>query len=259
MEKVVLLSFDLEEFDMPLEYGGEIGFSEQIEISSAGCEIILNLLARHNIQATFFSTVVFAGNSMNIIRRVVAEGHELASHGYFHSAFETTHLKESREQLSNISGSGIHGFRMPRMGAVNDIDVLEAGYSYNSSINPTYLPGRYNNLFKSRTITKQHNMWIVPASVTPLTRLPLFWLSFHILPLWMYKLACISTMNSDNHLNCYFHPWEFCDISIKKYKLPSYVVMNSGAKMLSRFENMILWMKNSGYRFTSIESFLKSR
>ena len=78
--KTVLLSFDLEEFDMPLEYGKTIQFSDQIRVSSEGATTILDILLRHNVRATFFSTVVFATHAAGIVRRIVKEGHELASH-----------------------------------------------------------------------------------------------------------------------------------------------------------------------------------
>ena len=57
---MILLSFDIEEFDMPFEYGKDISFENQIAVSEKGTEIILNILQKHQIKATFFSTVVFA-------------------------------------------------------------------------------------------------------------------------------------------------------------------------------------------------------
>ena len=57
---MILLSFDIEEFDMPLEYNGEISFEEQIDVSRMGLERILDLLKKYHVKATFFSTVIFA-------------------------------------------------------------------------------------------------------------------------------------------------------------------------------------------------------
>ena len=96
--KTVLLSFDLEEFDMPLEYGKKIQFHDQIKVSSEGASTILDILLRHDIKATFFSTVVFATHAETIIKRIIDEGHELASHGYYHSTFEEKHLLESKKR-----------------------------------------------------------------------------------------------------------------------------------------------------------------
>lgn len=254
----VLLSFDLEEFDMPLEYGAAIEFGEQIRVSREGAEIILNNLQRFNIKATFFCTVIFAENAPNIIHRICSEGHELASHGYYHSRFQHEHLLESKLALEKISKRSVSGFRMARMKAVENLEIENAGYSYNSSLNPTYLPGRYNNFFQPRTVFKIKNVFQIPASTVPLVRFPLFWLSFHNLPLWLYKAACSLTMNSDNYLNMYFHPWEFVDITGKRYKLPGYVSRNSGEKMIERFNNLIQWMKNAKYSFGLMKDFVNT-
>ena len=51
---MILLSFDIEEFDMPFEYGKEITFENQIAVSARGTAIILDLLKKHNVKATFF-------------------------------------------------------------------------------------------------------------------------------------------------------------------------------------------------------------
>ena len=255
--KTVLLSFDLEEFDMPLEYGRSIEFSDQIRVSSEGATTILNILQRHDIRATFFSTVVFASHAKEIVKRIIDEGHELASHGYYHSVFEEKHLRESKLELERLSGRSIEGFRMARMMPVDDRAIQDAGYVYNSSLNPVYLPGRYNNFFKPRTKFVTDKLIQLPASASPLVRIPLFWLSFHNFPLWFYKAVCSRTINHDNYLNAYFHPWEFTDLKNPFYGLPGFVKINSGKKMAGRFLNLISWMQGKGYSFSTIKDFLK--
>lgn len=247
-----MLSFDIEEFDMPIEYGKEISFEDQIRISSEGTEVILDILHTHGIQATFFSTVTFAHHATDLIHRIINEGHELASHGYFHSRFENEHLRTSKLELERISGQQIMGFRMPRMMAVSNELIANAGYSYNSSLNPVYLPGRYNNFFKPRTIFKKGGIIQIPASAIPFIRFPLFWLSFHNIPLWLYKAACQYTIHSDNYLNIYFHPWEFTELHDPAYGLPSYVFKRSGKEMIDQFNEWISWMKDEDYHFSTI-------
>ncbi|HMG89069.1 MAG TPA: polysaccharide deacetylase family protein [Chryseolinea sp.] len=254
--KTVLLSFDLEEFDMPLEYGKTIDFSDQIKISAEGTSTILDILLHNNIKATFFSTVVFATHAGNLIKRIIDEGHELASHGYFHSTFEEKHLRESKTELERLSGRAIDGFRMARMMAVSDQAIQHAGYRYNSSLNPVYLPGRYNNFFKPRTRFMTDKLIQLPASATPIIRFPLFWLSFHNLPLWLYRAACVRTITSDGYLNTYFHPWEFTDLKDPAYGLPTFVAKNSGEEMAKRFVDLLGWMKGKDYSFSTIRDFL---
>jgi hypothetical protein len=148
---MVLLSFDIEEFDMPFEYGKDIAFEDQIAISRAGTIAILDILDKYAVKATFFCTVTFAENIPDLIKRITETGHELASHGYYHSDFKPEHLLQSKLKLEELSGKEITGYRMARMMPVDEKEIEKAGYTYNTSINPTYLPGRYNNFNISRT------------------------------------------------------------------------------------------------------------
>lgn len=254
---MVLLSFDIEEFDMPFEYKGEISFEQQISISQKGVERILDILKKHQAKATFFSTVVFAENSKELIRRLLNEGHELASHTWFHSDFEEKHLKESKERLEELFSTQVTGLRMPRMMPVSKDAVENAGYSYNSSINPTYLPGRYNNLKVSRTYFNEGNVVQIPASVSPNFRIPLFWLSFHNFPLFFYKKLASDVLKKDKYLNIYFHPWEFAEIKDEAFKLPGFTVKNSGIEMVKRFDEFLTWLKSKNYSFGTIQEFQK--
>ena len=249
------MSFDIEEFDMPLEYDGKISFEKQISLSQTGVMKILDILKKHQIKATFFSTVIFAENSKHLIQRLLKEGHELASHTWFHSKFEEKDLKRSREKLEELFSTNVTGLRMPRMMPVDKKEVEKAGYLYNSSINPTFIPGRYNNLKVSRTYFREGNVTQIPASVSPNFRIPLFWLSFHNFPLNFYKKIVIDTLKKDNYLNIYFHPWEFAEIKNPDFKLPRFTIKNSGNDMVERFDNLVGWLKNRNYKFGTFQEF----
>lgn len=254
---MLLLSFDIEEFDMPFEYGQTIPFDEQISISVAGCHHILNLLQKHQVKATFFSTVVFATNAPEIMQRIKTEGHELASHSYYHSQFEPKDLLESRLKLEEISGRPVKGFRMPRMMPVDEKEIAKAGYTYNSSINPTYLPGRYNNLKVSRTYFNKEGVLQLPASVSPFLRIPLFWLSFHNFPMWLYQHLLKRAYQKDGYANIYFHPWEFTNLKdTKRFGFPGYVSRNSDQKMIERMDKLLAWANQEGYPSSTIADFV---
>jgi len=256
---MVLLSFDIEEFDMPFEYERTISFQDQIAISSEGTLHILGLLKKHQLKATFFSTVTFAQNAPDLIKRILEEGHELASHGYYHSDFKNEHLLSSRLALEEMSGAKVTGYRMARMMPVDETEIKKAGYVYNSSINPTWLPGRYNNRHISRTWFMQNEVLQLPASVSPISRFPLFWLSFHNLPLWYYIHLARKTYEKDGYLNIYFHPWEFTDLHNKeRFGFPGYVSKNSGSSMISRMDRFMQWINKQNYSSGTISSFIQT-
>lgn len=255
---MILLSFDIEEFDVPLEHGVEIPLQRQMEISEQGTLRVLELLAENDVKATFFCTAVFAINAPGIIVKIKEAGHEIASHGYYHSDFEVTHLDASKKKLEEIAGVPVYGYRMARMMPVDEKEIAKAGYLYNSSLNPTFIPGRYNNLHIPRTWFYRDGVLQLPASVSPWFRFPLFWLSFHNLPAWMYRYLAGWTLKKDGYLNIYFHPWEFADIKAcaAAYKLPGIMVRNSGLQMTARTDAFIKYLKARGETFGTIRDFI---
>jgi hypothetical protein len=64
----------------------------------------------------------------------------LASHTWFHSEFEEKHLKESKERLEELFSTKVTGLKNAENDACKQKAVENAGYSYNSSINPTFFP-----------------------------------------------------------------------------------------------------------------------
>jgi len=256
LEKRILLTFDLEEFDLPLEFGCPISEEDQIKTTNNGMQRLIRLLSKYNIPATFFTTLAYAIKNKELIKSL-SENHEIASHSKSHSDFKETDLLDSKSELEGITGKQVDGFRMPRFGKIDLSIIKAAGFRYDSSINPTLIPGRYNNLFSQRNIYLDinSNLIEIPVSVSPLIRFPLFWLSFKNLPLPIYFNICKMTIWKDSYLHLYFHPWEFDDL--ESFKVPRYIKNPSGKPFSDRFEKLIVKLKETG-DFSTITSYLDS-
>ncbi len=234
MSRKVLLSFDVEEFDMPLEYQFAIPVEDQMRIGIEGLDAITPIL--ESVPSTLFTTANFANHFPERIRKL-ANAQEIASHTFYHTAYETADLLKSRLRLEEITGQKITGLRMPRMRPVLMKDVLAAGYQYDSSINPTWLPGRYNNFHLPRTIYQEAGVKRIPASVSPGIRIPLFWLSFKNMPYNLYLQLCKQTLAKDGYLCLYFHPWEFTPI--EQFGLPGYTRRWCGPALVERLLQLV--------------------
>ncbi len=250
----ICLTFDLEEFDLPLEFKQEISPEKQFEVTCSGMALLLPLLEKFNVSSTFFTTANFAQNNKELVKKLV-QRHEIASHSFFHSAFETGDLKRSKDLLEEITGSKVTGFRMPRMHAVDHAELLKAGYSYDSSLHPTWIPGRYNHFSKPKTIFRERGLLIFPASVTPLFRSPLFWLSFKNFSSGKYCRWTQKCLSAYGYVNIYLHPWEFADLSA--YKLPGYIGKNREV-MIKKLETFLSHF-NGKADFISIQTLLQSK
>lgn len=250
----ILFSIDLEEFDVPEEYGHTLPLQTKLEVSMKGIRSLEALMNKHHIQATIFTTAFWAEHHPEYVRHL-ASTHEIASHTFYHDRFETADLARSRAVLSEISGQDIAGLRMPLMSAINIEQVVAAGYLYDSSLHPTWLPGRYNHLKSKRTIHRRNGLWILPASVTPLARIPVFWLAFKNFPFHIYAQLCNSILKKDGYLVFYVHPWEFCDLS--GYKLPSIIKRKDGADLLQKLDRLFGYFSDKGYTFETHKDFVK--
>jgi len=109
---------------------------------------ILDLFDEAGVKATFFTLGWVAERYPAVVKRMVAEGHELASHGFSHvrvtqqqPAEFRADVDKTKKLLEDIGGVAVRGYRAASysIGANNlwALDELQqAGYGYSSSIYP---------------------------------------------------------------------------------------------------------------------------
>src|SRR6478736_7141406 len=107
----IILTFDVEEFDIPEEYGQTLDWETKITIGTRGLEQVIKLIEPYAIPCTFFTTSKFALEQPQMIKALSAK-HEIASHGHDHSYFEVAHLAESKKILKDITQNPVYGYRM---------------------------------------------------------------------------------------------------------------------------------------------------
>ncbi len=111
---------------------------------------LLELFASANVRSTFFVLGWVAERFPALVRRIVEQGHEVASHGYHHQLLYMLTPKQFREDvraaksaIENAAGSQVAGYRAPSYSVIQSsmwaIDVLiEEGHLYDSSIFPIH-------------------------------------------------------------------------------------------------------------------------
>jgi len=114
----------------------------------ANMDRILQQFDRAGVTATFFTLGWIAERYPAVVRRIVAAGHELASHGYGHARADgqtpeqfRADVRRARFLLQDLGGVVVAGYRAPTfsIGPRNAwaFDVLdEEGHSYSSSVYP---------------------------------------------------------------------------------------------------------------------------
>ena len=254
---MILLSFDTEEFDVPREHGVDYSLEEGMQVSVTGTNRILDVLQRNGVRATFFCTGNFAEHAPEVMKRIMDEGHEVACHGVDHWRPADTDFARSKEIVERITGRTVYGYRQPRMFPVLESEIRRVGYRYNSSLNPAFIPGRYMHLTEPRTWFMKDGVMQIPASVTPWLRFPLFWLSLHNLPQWLYHWLTRRTLSRDGYFVTYFHPWEFYELKEHpELKMPFIIRNHSGQQMMERLDSLIKMLKGRGHEFITFNEFV---
>ena len=185
---------------------------------------ILALLAEREVQATFFTLGWVAERYPQLVRRIVAGGHELASHGYGHQrasdldelAFRND-IVRAKCLLEDIGGAPVLGYRAPSFsighGNLWAFDVLaEAGHRYSSSLYP--IAHDHYGMPDAPRFAHPRAGGLLEVPVTTLRLAGRNWPSsgggyFRLLPYAMSRWM-IRRVNADDRASAifYFHPWE---------------------------------------------------
>lgn len=188
----------------------------------------LELFAKHNIKATYFVLGWIAERHPNIVKKIVAEGHELASHGYSHQliykqtpdVFKQETIR-SKHLLEDISGVKVNGYRAASYSVTKQslwaLDIIsEAGFTYDSSIFPVK-HDRYgipDAIEIPHKLTTPNGRSIIEFPITALKignyKLPIAGGGyFRLFPYWFseWGLARVNRVQQQPFV-FYLHPWE---------------------------------------------------
>lgn len=186
---------------------------------------ILALLDESGVKATFFTLGWIAERYPDMVRDIVAGGHELASHGYGHQRasdlqpqafFEDIH--SAKALLENLAGVEVKGYRAPSfsIGASNRQWAFEclvrAGYLYSSSVYPVKhdhygMPDAPRFAY----VAHGHLLEIPPTTVRAFAR---NWPAsgggyFRLMPYALSRRLIAQVNRRDGEAAVfYFHPWE---------------------------------------------------
>jgi polysaccharide deacetylase family protein (PEP-CTERM system associated) len=187
-------------------------------------ERILLMLDEGQTRATFFTLGWVAERYPQLVRRIVAGGHELASHGYGHQrasdlseAEFSADISSAKKLLEDISGEEVKGYRAPSfsIGEANlwAFDCLaRAGYRYSSSIYPI----RHDHYGMPNAPRFAHHVrdGLLELPVTTLRYFDRNWPAsgggyFRLLPYALSRWLLRKVNQRDQQPAIfYFHPWE---------------------------------------------------
>lgn len=188
-------------------------------------ERILELFAKHNVKATFFTLGWVAQRFPLLVRAMVDAGHEVASHGMRHVRVTDQTPEQFREDasaakqlLEEVTGKRVLGYRAASYSICERnlwaLDVLaECGYEYSSSVYPIR-HDIYGMPHAPRFSFRAASGRLLEIPVTTVSLFGRKWPSggggyFRLLPYVLSRWAIRHVNGTDNEPALfYFHPWE---------------------------------------------------
>ena len=190
----------------------------------ANMDKLLQLFADNDTKATFFTLGWIAQRYPQMIKKVVEQGHELASHGTMHqraSAQSQAEFKadvgDAKRLLEDLGGKPVLGYRAPSFSFtkknlwVYDV-LLEEGYKYSSSVYPVV-----HDHYGIPDAPRERYQPLEGIDEIPLSTLEVFGRNmpisgggyFRLYPYWMTRWAVSRYTNtSSSPYIFYLHPWE---------------------------------------------------
>lgn len=184
---------------------------------------ILNILTENNVVATFFVLGYIAQRYPKLIKEIDANGHEIATHGFWHNLIyqqdkETFRedLRKSINILQDITGKKIFGHRAASFSITQDslwaLEVLsDEGLRYDCSIFPINHP-RYGIVGAPRFPyqIKPGLIEFPPSTIRVLGKnFPIAGgIYFRVLPYAFIRGAIKRINKQGNPVQIYLHPWE---------------------------------------------------
>jgi polysaccharide deacetylase family protein (PEP-CTERM system associated) len=143
------LSFDVEEHFQVSAFWSEARRQQWDRYESRvedNTRKLVALLAQHGTKATFFVLGWVAERHPDLVKLLVEQGHEIASHGYGHELVTTQSpeqfrhdVRKAKDILEHLTGSPVLGYRAPSFSITDQSQwaltiLVEEGYSYDSSM-----------------------------------------------------------------------------------------------------------------------------
>lgn len=185
---------------------------------------LLEIFDDHNAKATFFMLGWVANACPNLVRRIVDNGHELASHGYFHQKATNQSPLEFRRDvyrskalLEDLAGVAMQGYRAPSFSVDprNEwaFEVLaELGFEYSSSTYPVKHDQYGAPQWPKSLYQRAEGIFEIPIPTLSILgrNVPIGGGGFFRLYPYALSRALVKKYINETGLpySFYFHPWE---------------------------------------------------
>ena len=228
-------------------------------------ERLLDILADAEVKATFFMLGWVAQRHPAQVRRIVAEGHELASHGSDHRRADSQapeafrlDVRNAKRLLEDTGGVAVRGYRAPTFSigpqnAWSHAVLAEEGYRYSSSLYPRGRAGRGGRATPCAPFAPVPDLVEIPLTTVRLCgiNIPASGGGYFRLFPCGFSEWLLSRAGRTNAMPAvfYLHPWEIDPAQPRQHQAPAlsrfrhYLNLNRTEARLHRLLDRFAWTR----------------
>lgn len=238
---MILLTFNIVNNKKEFARNFRMGDEMILDITQKNTESILMMLEKHNVLVTFFVDIAIIENLQPLVRKMMAQGHEIA---LYSDKSGINDLETAKRNTEKRIGKIIRGIRQKEgTFSLDELKALE--FNYISDIENANILFPFKRLKRQTEIIEQNGISIIPESISPYSQIPYNDFVLQVLPLPYYENMVWETIKNDDFVLIYLNTWQLTDYDRYRFKVPFYRKYGAGRKMSDKLDDFLGWINEN--------------
>ena len=248
---MVLLTFNIIAPEIPLSYQKIVTEEELLKITTDGTQKILEILEKYQVHTTFFVEISLEEKLPELLKTIAKKGHEL---GLLNKYSYQKEIETAKDFLEELTGKTIRGMRQFPEKRLSSEKLKAMQFIYRSPMDFSNI-FFFKNTLERKIAYEEHEIMVIPESVSPYSRLPYNDFTFQMIPMKFYQNMVTETLQKEEFVMIYLNSWQFVELNDKKFGLSFYRKYNLGVQMEEKLDRFLKFVEENDLAITRMKDF----
>ena len=248
---MVLLTFNIIAPEIPLSYQKIVTEEELLKITTDGTQKILEILEKYQVHTTFFVEISLVEKLPELLKTIAKKGHEL---GLLNKYSYQKEIETAKDLLEELTGKTIRGMRQFLEKRLSSEKLKAMQFIYRSPMDFSNI-FFFKNALERKIAYEEHEIMVIPESVSPYSRLPYNDFTFQMIPMKFYQNMVTETLQKEEYVMIYLNSWQFVELNDQKFGLSFYRKYNLGVQMEEKLDRFLKFVEENDLAITRMKDF----
>lgn len=248
---MVLLTFNIIAPEIPVSYQKIVTEEELLKITTDGTQKILEILEKYQVHTTFFVEISLVEKLPELLKSIAKKDHEL---GLLNKYSYQKEIETAKDFLEELTGKTIRGMRQFPEKRLSSEKLKAMQFIYRSPMDFSNI-FFFKNALERKIAYEEHEIMVIPESVSPYSRLPYNDFTFQMIPMKFYQNMVTETLQKEEYVMIYLNSWQFVELNDKKFGLSFYRKYNLGVQMEEKLDRFLKFVEENDLAITRMKDF----